>query len=760
MSETIADRSSERLPRWLALSVVALSVALWAPELLGLVAKEELGGSVFPHALVEWSAVCASLFTALLGCLYFSVRADVLVATIALAALASGFGDALHALASLEILAPAAEPARFVPLTWASSRLLEASVLTAGALYLLRFGPRPPSRRGLCILALVVAALAFGTFGYLLSRPVLPQASFPDRVVTRPYDLAPLALFAFGGLVLFPRLRARHPGMLADVLLLSALVNALAQLHMSLGATTLHDPRVVLAHTTQLIAGFVPLAGISLYFAGAFQREARTAAEMERLVTDLRVTESRMRISQTRFDQLTQNIREVFWISSADAREHDYVSPAYEEIFGQPVQKLHDDPSAFLALVHPDDREKMAKRTVDPPLDGLGVEYRIIRPDGELRWLRTRGFPVRDEEGAIYRVAGITEDVTDDKLAEDALRRSEARIRALFQAVPDLVLRLNRSGMILDYHASGHVETGLSPSLFRQKSVSELLPPLATRIDEILDRTLESGRMESVEIRLDRASGPVDIEARIVRSTEDEVLVLVRNITEQKRLESEVLDISHREQLRMGHDLHDGLLQQLTGIALLSRVLQQQLETRGLPQHERAQQIRSLIEDAIVQTRNLARGLAPVELEDGNISAALEQLALAVERFRGVRCLCRCDEVSVDGPTEVTHLYRIAQEAISNALRHAAPSRIEVELTRDHDAIRLSVRDDGLGFDEALDMSSSGMGLRIMRYRARRIGATLTVKKAPGRGTEVSCEWVVPGERRTAVHPSRASQRR
>jgi PAS domain S-box-containing protein len=528
------------------------------------------------------------------------------------------------------------------------------------------------------------------------------------------------------------------------VLLLSAIPYALAELHVALRAGNVHNADVVFAHATELVARLVPFVGISLYFAGRFQRELETSRRMEEIVEEL------LRVRK-RFDQLTQNIREVFWISSSEGSDIIYVSPAYEDIFGMGPETLYADPGAFLQLVHPDDRDVMADLTVRMVVEPFEVEYRVRRPDGELRWLQTRGFPVRDEHGEVYRVAGVTEDITEHKLAEEALRRSEARIRALFQAIPDLALRLNRGGVVLDYHGRGRIAAVPPPEEFLGKRVTDLLPELEGRLSEALARALDGRAVESIEFRVERGPAPVELEARIVRSAEDEALVLLRNITDQRRLESEVLDVSHREQLRIGHDLHDGILQQLTGIALLSRVLQQQLESRGLAQHERARQIRELVEETIGQTRSLIRGLAPVELEQGNLSAALEQLALRAERFNDVSCVCRSEDVVLADPTVATHLYRIAQEAVSNALKHAAPSKIEISLERRGSKYRLAVRDDGTGFDPGRAGASIGMGLHILHYRARKVDAELEVRSAEGGGTEITCAWSVPSAKRPAA---------
>ena len=183
------------------------------------------------------------------------------------------------------------------------------------------------------------------------------------------------------------------------------------------------------------------------------------------------------------------------------------------------------------------------------------------------------------------------------------------------------------------------------------------------------------------------------------------------------------------------------------GIALLCKVLQKQLERETRPEAEQASQIEKLVEDALSQTRSLARGLAPVEIDAGGLEAALEDLARRVERLHGVRCHFRCERRDLTGSrAEALHLYRIAQEAVSNALRHANPTRIVIDLSSVNGRRRLTVADDGSGIaphpeSTRNEGSRGGMGLHIMRYRARMIDAIFDIRPAPGNGTLVSCEW-------------------
>jgi two-component system, NarL family, sensor histidine kinase NreB len=217
------------------------------------------------------------------------------------------------------------------------------------------------------------------------------------------------------------------------------------------------------------------------------------------------------------------------------------------------------------------------------------------------------------------------------------------------------------------------------------------------------------------------------------------------DITERKaqdeeglRLEREILEVSERERRRIGHDLHDGLGQHLTGIELMSQALEQKLAAKTPDEAAQAARIALHVRDAIRQTKSLARGLSPVELDANGLMSALQELAANVRDMFRVNCAVRSSTtVLVNEPAVATHLFRIAQEAVSNAIKHGSAGRIEIELARAEADLVLVVRDDGRGI--AADSNRAGMGLRIMNYRAAMVGGALSVERNEPRGTLVIC---------------------
>jgi signal transduction histidine kinase len=215
------------------------------------------------------------------------------------------------------------------------------------------------------------------------------------------------------------------------------------------------------------------------------------------------------------------------------------------------------------------------------------------------------------------------------------------------------------------------------------------------------------------------------------------------DITQRRLVERELLRVSDAEKNRIGSDLHDGLGQYLTGISCLSAALRDKLQTHNRSEASDAATISSLVQEAIAQTRALARGLCPVQLETSGLETALEDLTFQVQRLHGLECEFE-PRGTVDVETSIAlHLYRIAQEAINNAIKHASPKQIKVTADFSTQNKILSIEDDGCGFDPDTEPGPSA-GMSMMPYRAAMIGGTLTVTSQPNVGTKVECRFVHP----------------
>jgi signal transduction histidine kinase len=215
--------------------------------------------------------------------------------------------------------------------------------------------------------------------------------------------------------------------------------------------------------------------------------------------------------------------------------------------------------------------------------------------------------------------------------------------------------------------------------------------------------------------------------------------VALARIRTQLSIKQAEESLREREQGRIGRDLHDGLGQHLTGIAFMTKVLEQKLADRMQAEATDAAKIVQQVNEAINQTRELSRGLLPISSDAEGLMSSLDRLSGEVQEVFGIECLFTCEEpILINDDHLVTHLYRIAQEAVNNAIKHGHPTRVEISLVRQPEGIALNIKDNGTGLPEDPG-SDGGIGLRSMNHRARLIGGTLLAKRSSEGGTIITC---------------------
>ena len=338
------------------------------------------------------------------------------------------------------------------------------------------------------------------------------------------------------------------------------------------------------------------------------------------------------------------------------------------------------------------------------------------------------------------------------KKAEEALREANEFGQQVMNGAQAGIVVCDREGRFSVWNSFMERLTGYRAAEVLGRNALEVFPFLREQdFGKLFKRALAGEIFETADLpfNLRRKGKKAWVVGRFApcRNAENEivgVIVAIRDITERRRLEAELLNISDREQRRIGHDLHDGLGQQLTGLEMKSFRLMEDLAGEDFAAlrkelQELASQMNRALRECITVTRSLAHGLAPVVFRNEGLTGALQRLAQDTSLPGKVVCrFISTVPVALNNDQAAGHLYRIAQEAVNNALKHARTRRITIHLGREEGLLRLQIKDDGRGLPK-MRKARAGMGLDVMRHRAHVIGAALEIESKPGRGVSVTC---------------------
>ncbi|WP_444843318.1 PAS domain S-box protein [Chroococcidiopsis cubana] len=413
------------------------------------------------------------------------------------------------------------------------------------------------------------------------------------------------------------------------------------------------------------------------------------------------------------------------------------VNPEYASMLGYDPATLHTTRNEWLESVHPDDRESVVAASdacITGEVPNYQAEFRQRTQDGQWKWILSVGKIVTwNESGEPIRGLGVYTDIDDRKQAEIALQASEAELRALFSAIPDLICIFNAEGQLIctiqGNPSYGEECTGKTlHQLFAKEQANEFL--------NNIQQVLRTQQVLTVEYSHRIAGREIWFSARIAPIRHEQVIWLARDITLQKQAEAaSILE----ERNRMAREIHDTLAQAFTGIlaqvGAAKQVLTDDLEATGA----HLNLIKELARTGLTEARRSVVALRPQLLEEGSLQSALHRLVAQLRTAAMDTTLYyEIEGVVYSLPTEVeSNLLRIGQEALTNATRHANADEIRVELVYDRDQVCLRVKDNGQGFGVGSIPSSEGFGLLGMSERAERIGAQLTIRSQPGQGTEI-----------------------
>lgn len=442
----------------------------------------------------------------------------------------------------------------------------------------------------------------------------------------------------------------------------------------------------------------------------------------------------------------------VYEATAVDDGETEIVwaSPGFEKFFGGSFEELNR--VGWRQAMFPSDHAGAIQRRLRL-LKGESTE--MVMPlktlRGATRWVHLANQPIVAPDGSVRRFIGVVHDITDRKANEEVLRSQALAVEVMHEGV-----------VLSDGEGVIRMTNPAFDRMFRV-AAGELIgtrldqlpcdPPLDRRIAESTDEAAaRSGAPLVSELTVHGAKAsdtPLFVEAAItplVLRGERFCLTMLQDATARRQLEREVLEVSNREQQRIGSDLHDGLGQELTGIALLLRSLESRAERDAPGLSAAIEEVALLVNDAIFTTRALARGLSPVTFDRGGLALALEELARRLSAMFHIDVRCEADATLDRGleSANALHLYRIAQEAVTNAAQHGAAGNVQITLCCDGERGLLRIEDNGSGFSPAAQQSK-GLGLRIMHYRAQMMAGSLRIESANSRGTIVSCWFPVQG---------------
>jgi PAS domain S-box-containing protein len=496
---------------------------------------------------------------------------------------------------------------------------------------------------------------------------------------------------------------------------------------------------------------------------GVFDAQGRMTEiqAVGRDITDREEAEQALAESEMRFRQLAESIDQVFWMVDLATEQVLYISPAYERIWGRSAATLRERPQDWMEGVHPDDRARVYASFLRQRQTGCSDdEYCVVQPDGTERRVHSRAFPVRDAQGRLVRLAGIVEDVTAARLAREALEESEKRFRTLAEFVPIGIYLTGCDGECRFVNPRWCELTGLSAAEARGDGwVQALHPDDRARVQQEWTAAVRSGGEFRSEYRFRRPDGMVRwVVGGAAPLHEAGGLIVgyvgsVTDVTDRKELEQELLEIGDREQARLGQEIHDGLCQHLVSTGFSIRSLAQKLSRRELPEAALAQEVAALIDGAITLAYDLVSGLFPAQLPGEGLASALQEFLHRTSQRHGTRFSLDYPEPLELDPAQTTHLFRIAQEAVTNALKHARPGHVHLRLVDNHGLVQLSIENDGRPVSLP-PPGPGGYGLRMMRHRAGLLGGTLELRHDPSGKTVVTCVFRAPQPSSTGSEPS------
>jgi PAS domain S-box-containing protein len=487
-------------------------------------------------------------------------------------------------------------------------------------------------------------------------------------------------------------------------------------------------------------------------------------------ITDLKRAEAALRESEERYRSLFNGVPIGIYRTSPDGRFLD-ANETFARILGHPDRASVMRGSAEALYVDVIDRERWMDK-VEQAGEVRDFEVRLRRLDGSVIWVRENTRAVRDEHGRVQHFEGTIQDITERKAAEEALRESEARTRAIVDSALDCVIVMDHDGNVTEFNPAAEKTFGYSRNEMIGTPVARLIPPdlrsrhraglaryLETNVSSILER-----RIELEGIRKDGGAFPLELTITRVPGREPPVFAgYLRDLTERRRAEQEVRDNLERlrrtdeerrrlltkvvaaqeeERRRIAGEIHDDSVQVMASVGIRLETIRRQLQDEE--QGATIEQVQRTVQLAIDRLRRLLFELRPIALDRDGLVGALRMYLEQVTRDADLGYRMENRLLSEPAPETRLVLYRIIQEAVTNARKHARAKRLVVRLEERDGGTMVRVSDDGVGFEMDRSSGPGHLGLSAMREQAEMAQGRFRVDSTPGKGTVVEV-WVPGG---------------
>ncbi|MEK7268079.1 MAG: PAS domain S-box protein, partial [Nitrospirota bacterium] len=472
--------------------------------------------------------------------------------------------------------------------------------------------------------------------------------------------------------------------------------------------------------------------------------------------------------SEERFRQVAENIREVFWMTDPEKKQMIYVSPAYADIWGRSCESLYASPRSWLDAIHPDDRTRVLEAALTRQASGeYDEEYRIVRPDGAIRWIHDRAFPIRDHSGKVYRIAGIAACITERKQAQEALRRAYDKMEKILASLPGAILIVDQEQQVVYANPLAEQHFGSGRSRLVGSSVSDVLPVTASQWHRLInglktpagqdENRQHDGEFEAQKRTYQYRLFPVNLRESVRQQTG----IVIWDVTEQKQIQDQLIQTEKLASLGtlvfgMAHEINNPV----QGILGMAEIIREENDPEKVKEYagdivDYSKHVSTVVRDFAAYARmNSCNGEVEVDLRERLVEAVkMVQRnpqfghVEVVTQFQPVRCV-RARQSEID---------QVFINLICNAAQAMdGRGRLTLATEPQGNTMKVLIADTGCGMPKAVlnkifdpffttkdPGEGTGLGLSIAHKIVTKYGGTIGLESEEGKGTTFTIQFPV-----------------